>query len=71
MTHFGSQPAEKMLLVNITANPCKITYDDANSFGMTRVTLSTVAYNVYDTKVWFESVVSSKFSTFNLVGLRS
>lgn len=40
-----------MLLVNITANPNKITYDDANSFGMTRVTLHSVAFNVYDTKL--------------------
>ena len=36
-----------MLLVNITANPCKITYDDANSFGMTRVTLNSVMVSLF------------------------
>ena len=33
-----------------TANPSKITFDDETIFGVTKVTLSTISYNVYDTE---------------------
>ena len=37
----------------IKANPSKITFDDETIFGVTKVTLSTISYNVYDTEWGF------------------
>ena len=57
--HFGSDGWIPNLLFRIllllcgslkTANPSKITFDDETIFGVTKVTLSTISYNVYDTE---------------------
>lgn len=57
--HFGSDGWIPTLLFGIlflvcgslkTANPSKITFDDETIFGVTKVTLSTISYNVYDTE---------------------
>ena len=40
----------RVCLTLIKANPSKITFDDETIFGVTKVTLSTISYNVYDTE---------------------